>query len=81
MFFFKMKKPLQAPSKSREHCFKITLWTSSGLSEVVAVTTRENTCNGLLIVEVIEQTWWQSSTLSSTRMLTGTVHSMDTTVS
>ena len=31
---YKMKKPLQAPSKTREHCFKITLWTSSGLSEV-----------------------------------------------
>ena len=43
--FFKMKKPLQAPSKSQQHCFKITLWTSNGLSEVVAVTARENTCN------------------------------------
>ena len=34
--FFKMKKPVQAPSKSREH-YKITVWISSGLSEVVAV--------------------------------------------
>ena len=39
------KKPLQALTKSQEHCVKITLWTSSGLSEVVAITARENTCN------------------------------------
>ena len=43
--FLKMKKPLQAPSESRENCFKITLWTSSGFSEVVVVIARENMCN------------------------------------
>ena len=37
--------------KTKEHCFKITQWTSSGLSEVLAVTgiTRENMCGWLLI--------------------------------
>ena len=43
--FFKVNKPLQAPSKSRQPCNEITLWTTSGLSEVVAVTARESMCN------------------------------------
>ena len=65
--FFKMKKHLQASSKSSENCFKITLWTSSGFSEVhvFVVTARENTCNCLFIVEALQQTWSQSSTLTS----------------
>jgi len=35
----------ETPLKNRGHCFKINLWISSGLSEVLALTFRENMCD------------------------------------
>ena len=45
----------------------------SGPSEVVAVTA---IC--VIIVEIIQQTWWQSSTMTPSRILASALHSMDT---
>jgi len=55
------RNPCKLNQRAKNTAFKVTLWTSSGLSEVVLVTARENMCNRLFIVKVLQQTWWQSS--------------------
>ena len=74
---YKMKKPLQALAIKDQRALKIILWISSGFSEVRKYVWLTTYSRGLSI----QQTWCQSSTLTFSRVLTGAVHSMDTTIS